>query len=94
MWSYTAHREIRTLRNDLVASQVALEGKRKEAAKKNEYSKKIEDIFTEYDEKTVAFVNYIYDNAFFQDGPKAQLVYKEWSDSIDSLARKHNKLKK
>jgi len=88
------HREIKTLRSDLVASQVALSKAEKGTDKKAEYAKKVEGIFTEYDEKTVAFINYIYDNAFFQDVPNAQLVYKEWSDSIDGLARKHNKLKK
>jgi len=84
MWSYTAYREIKTLRSDLVASQVAL--------KDSQHSVKLEKkVFSQYDDVCTNFISWTRDNAFFKDVENAKVMFGELDKAIMALARKYNR---
>lgn len=99
MWSYTAHREIKTLRNDLVALQEALHKTENESNDLEErldkslrQKKEMERIVLDYDRASTGLVEWTKDNAFFKDNKGARSKYEAWEETVDFLGREYKNL--
>lgn len=91
MWSYTAHREIKTLRSDLVASQVALDSKEEELSASTTSSRKAHKLLSEYDAAVVAYISWVSENAKFDDINEAITKYDHLFDLTEKVAKKYKK---
>jgi len=91
MWSYTAHREIKTLRGDLVASQEALANEREELSASTTSNRKAHKLLSEYDAAVVAYINWVAENARFDDINDAITKYDHLFDLTEKVAKKYKK---